>query len=215
VAERGPGGESAAEPPAVSAPAFWEELYRRGEAGWDIGQAAPAFVRWLASDGAPRGRQRVAVLGAGEGHDALAFARAGHAVTAFDFADSAIARARDRAADAGVAVELVQADVFALPPERHAAFDLVVEDAFFTAIDPARRRQYAEVVRALLAPGGALVGLFLVGPRQDGPPFPTSEREVLSLFRPDFVAERREQTARRPSPDDQPEWLFLVLRRRA
>src|SRR4051794_27962125 len=132
----------------VDAPTFWEERYQAGEAGWDVGAPAAGFVTWLRGPHAPA-PGRVAVLGAGSGQDALLFARAGHDVVGFDFAPSAVAQARALARDAGVAARFEQADFFALPPEYTGTFDVVVENAFFTAIAPRRRAEYAATVCGL------------------------------------------------------------------
>ena len=86
----------------VSAPGFWEDLYARGEDGWDLGGPAPPLAAWLAAGGRFSGGQdrpaRLAVPGCGRGHDARLLAAAGYAVTGFDFAEAAIAAARARAA---------------------------------------------------------------------------------------------------------------------
>src|SRR5262245_29391595 len=71
----------------ISRPAFWEEIYRGGRAGWDLGGPTPAIRRWLQAGRWPPGR--LMILGAGRGHDAREFARHGFAVTAVDFAADA------------------------------------------------------------------------------------------------------------------------------
>jgi SAM-dependent methyltransferase len=197
--------------PSVSDPVFWEERYRRDEAGWDIGEAAPPLANWLRGPDAPPPGQRVAVLGCGRGHEVVLFARAGHRVIGFDFAPSAIRQARERAAAAGVAAELEQADLFRLGPRWRGAFDLVVEHCCFCAIDPARRTEYVAAVSDLLAPGGRLVALFYAHNREGGPPFATSRQEIECLFGPRFLIERLE-----PAPDSIPrragQELFALLR---
>ena len=75
--------------------------------------------RELAADCAPA---PILDLGAGSGRVALDLARAGHDVTALDLDPLLLAALRERAADAGVAVETVLADArdFALPERGYA-----------------------------------------------------------------------------------------------
>src|SRR3989338_11192349 len=81
--------------PKVSNKEFWEQRYISLCMSWDIGQVAPAFVKYLIKDflqKAPTGLN-VAVLGCGRGHDAFYFTtykECNFNVCGFDFSDSAI-----------------------------------------------------------------------------------------------------------------------------
>src|SRR5439155_837366 len=130
--------------PAVSAPAFWEEIYARGGDGWELGTPAPPLAAWLeagggftAVDGA--GPARVAVPGSGRGHDARLLARRGYRVWGFDFASAAIADARALAENEGVEVSYEERDIFTLARDRAGFFDAVWEYTCFCAIDPRGR----------------------------------------------------------------------------
>ncbi len=58
----------------------------------------------------------------------------------------------------------------------------------FCAIDPARRPEYVELVRAILKPGGWLLACFFpVGEGTGGPPFSATRDEVRRLFTPAFA----------------------------
>jgi SAM-dependent methyltransferase len=172
---------------SVDAATSWEDHYRRGDTGWDLGQAAPPLERWLAQGIAPPPPRQVAVLGCGFGHDALLFARAGYTVTGFDFAPSAVQAARSHAAAAGLPVRFEEADIFTLAEPCAGMFDLVVEHTCFCAINPQRRAEYVAVAHHLLAAGGTFVGLFWAHGRPGGPPFSTSGEEITALFTPSFV----------------------------
>ena len=164
----------------VSLPHKWEADYARGTDGWDLGGPAPALKRLAA-----RGRLapgRMIVLGAGRGHDAREFARHGFRVMAVDFTAYAVREMR-RLADPHAPVEILHADVFALPPEMDASFDYVLEYTCFCAIDPARRPEFADAVARLLRPGGTYLSLaFPLDEPAGGPPFAVSLSEVLALF---------------------------------
>jgi SAM-dependent methyltransferase len=180
----------------VSGPAFWESRYAAGEDGWELGRPAPPLAAWLAAGGrfeadgnAPA---RVAVPGCGRGHDARLLARHGYRVEAFDFAAPALAAARDLARADNVEVLFEERDVFALAADRAGAFDAVWEYTCFCAIDPARRAEYVEVIRAILRPGGVLLGCFFplgsgAEPAFSGPPFAVGPGEVERVLAPGFT----------------------------
>jgi SAM-dependent methyltransferase len=192
-------------------PGFWDGRYRSGDMGWDLGVPSPPFVRL--DEAGFITPCRVAVPGCGRGWEVAYLAERGYRVTGIDFAPGAIAAARERLADAGADAELVQADLFDLPEALEGAFDLVLEQTCYCAIDPARRPDYVDVAHRLLAPGGRLIGLFYACKGEGGPPFTTHPDEVRTLFE-----ERFEVRSLALTPHSHPrrageEWLGVLLRR--
>jgi cyclopropane fatty-acyl-phospholipid synthase-like methyltransferase len=92
-------------------------------------------------------------LGCGNGRNAIFLARNGFSVEAVDYSRSAIEWARDRVAEAGAAVSLVQQSVFELNLTA-GAYDLVYDSGCFHHIAPHRRTAYVELVVRALKPGG-------------------------------------------------------------
>src|SRR5438105_1095757 len=92
----------------------WEERYTTGEPPpWDTGRVSPELIRRVAEfQIAPC---RAVELGCGTGTNSVWLAQQGFDVTAIDISPTALDLARQRAADAGVAVRFVAADVTALP----------------------------------------------------------------------------------------------------
>jgi methyl halide transferase len=171
----------------VSDSAFWEGLYAGRSDRWELGGPTPPLVAYLASHPRPPG-EHVAVPGCGRGHDARLLARQGYRVRGFDFADPAIREARALAAGAGVDVVFEQRDVFGLAGDYRGFFDGLWEYTSFCAIDPTRRPEYVDVVRALLKPGGWLLACFFpVRDTAGGPPFSATEPELRRLFSPSFT----------------------------
>lgn len=163
----------------VNSPEFWEAIYQRG-APWDLGTPTPVFRRLLESGEFESGR--MIVLGAGRGYDARMFARHGFEVTAVDFAAEA-AEAMRALAEPDAPVDVVQSDLFALPPTLNDTFDYVLEYICFCAIDPARRPDYADLLSRLLKPGGTYIALlFPIWDRPGGPPFAVSPQELIGLL---------------------------------
>ena len=165
----------------ISSAAYWNELYVKGEAGWDKGACAPPIARMLASGLIPKGA-RIAVLGAGRGHEAIEAARLGYRVSAIDFAEEACRGVVANAKKAKVELEVLQEDLFNLFKRRPRHYDALIEHTSFCAIEIARRAEYVEATHALLVKGGILFGLFYAHSNPGGPPFDTNEEEVRRLF---------------------------------
>jgi SAM-dependent methyltransferase len=161
----------------VNSPSFWEENYRSGSTGWDLGQPTPVFKRLAESGDFPPGK--MLVICAGRGYDARLFARLGFDVTAVDFAEEAV---REMLAlnDSETSMEVIQADLFDLPAFMKEEFDYVLEYTCFCAIDPQRRAEYINSVANLLKPGGMYIALaFPIGGRTGGPPFVVTPDELV------------------------------------
>lgn len=175
---------------------FWDERYAAGFTPWDLGRAPTGLAEWAA--GQPRGA-RVLIPGCGRAYEAAVLARAGLAVTAIDIAPQAVAAARTvLGEEPGVA--LLQADFFV--PLAGEPFDLIYERAFVCALPPRLWAGWAARCAELVAPGGRLVGYFLIDEGVDpatrrGPPFTMRRRELEVLLDPHFALEEAH-----PAPDE-------------
>jgi SAM-dependent methyltransferase len=96
---------------------------------------------------------RAVELGCGNGRNAIFLARRGFLVEAVDYSKKAVDWARERIAEAGVAVSLRHQSVFDLRLEPGSC-DLVYDSGCFHHIPPHRRSQYVDLVVSLLRPGG-------------------------------------------------------------
>ncbi len=167
----------------------WNDHYARDAARWDLGGAPPVLERLLESE--PEA-MKVLVPGAGKGNDALAWARAGHAVTAVDYAPLAIEIMGGRASEAGLPLEVVQADVTQLPDSFAQRFDRIWEQTCLCALPPRLRRPYLEQARRALRPGGEMLALLWNHGRPEGPPFDMSHALVEDLLDGLFRVRSRE-----------------------
>lgn len=201
----------------VSTAGFWNGLYAGGQDGWELGAPAPALEAWLDAGGTFESGSRespyVAVPGSGRGHDARLLARRGYRVTAFDFAEAAVGEARRLAAADGVEMAVEQRDVFTLARDHAGLFDAVWEYTCFCAIDPARRSEYADVLHAILRPGGLLLACFYpLREGQDGPPFPVSREDIDRALAGRFTILDGRPPARSVERRRGLEWLVLARR---
>jgi len=203
----------------VNASGFWDDLYARGQDGWDLGTPSPPLAAWLAQGGSfpdtgAGAGARVAVPGCGRGHDVRLLARRGYRVTGFDFADAAVAEARARARADGVSADFEQRDIFTLAADHGGAFDAVWEYTCFCAVNPARREEYARLVHDLLRPGGILLGCFFpLRDGTDGPPFPVSRPEIERVLAPWFDILEAGPPAESVEQRRGLEWLVRARRR--
>ncbi|MCA8939784.1 MAG: methyltransferase domain-containing protein [Planctomycetes bacterium] len=171
---------------------YWDEIYASSEnnsPGWNLGEVNPEFI-WQLQHAQPKFVPgRVLVLGAGYGHDAAYLAKQGFEVCAVDMSDWAVRGARQTFEQAGVEVELLHSDIFALDSSYNGRFDYVLEHTCFCAIHPERRSDYRDLVYRVLKPGGQLFGLFYFHQKEGGPPFNTTPDEVRDAFAKGFRIE--------------------------
>ena len=127
----------------------WDDRYANTELIWG---AEPN--QFLIREVADLNPGKALDLATGEGRNAIWLAKRGWTVTGVDFSAVALGKAREIAADVGVAVEWVDADVIEYEPEP-AAFDLVMI-LYLHLERPERRRVLAAASRSV-APGGTLL----------------------------------------------------------
>ena len=122
-------------------------------------------------------------MAAGLGDDAAALAGLGLEVVAFDAAPSAVQWARRRHLDVDVTWQV--ADLFALPDDWRAAFDLVVEVFTVQSIAPGRQIAAVEAIRRTVSPGGVLLAVAITvadSEEPSGPPWPLRPPVVDALL---------------------------------
>lgn len=174
---------------------FWEEKYLSNNTPWDIGEPAPAFVKYFSRvmPWHDTTTLKIAVLGCGRGHDAFYIASLSPniEVHGFDYSESAINFCSYQKEEKKLKnVFFHNTDFFALPKDEKwkSSFDIVLEHTSFCAIAPSCRKDYIKVIKYLLKPGGELIGLFLIRPLElGGPPFGCTKEEIREFFKGDFI----------------------------
>ena len=198
-------------PPMTRTIDEWDQRYRQGELPWDTGQPDPLLVQLIGAGSiAPC---RALEVGCGTGTNAIWLAARGFEVVATDVAATAIARAREKAANAKSSVRLELGSC----PAGEAPFELVFDRGCFHVLDEAHERAaFAEAVAAQLAPGGrwlSLIGSTDGPPRDHGPPR-RSARDVVTALEPSFEIIRLEDTTFHAElPSVARAWLCLARRR--
>jgi SAM-dependent methyltransferase len=158
---------------------LWDASYVDGPPPWDIGQPQPAILR-LADEGAFAGA--VLDAGCGTGENALHVASLGLHVLGVDVAETALAIAREKAADRRVDADFVVGDAFHLD-DLGQIFETVLDCGLFHTFDSDERRGYVTSLAAVTGRGGNLYVLCFsdVGPDDCGP-HPISQQELTTAF---------------------------------
>ncbi|MGO9080278.1 MAG: class I SAM-dependent methyltransferase [Streptosporangiaceae bacterium] len=190
----------------------WDASYHDGPAPWDIGQPQPAVVG-LASGGGFAGA--VLDAGCGTGDNALHVASLGLPVLGVDVAETALAIARQKAADRGIKAKFAAAD--ALELERLGRkFETVLDCGLFHAFDGDERPGYVASLASVTGHGGTL---YLLCFRDDGPdtgPHPVSQEELAAAFSSgngwNVAAIEPDRVQTRFHDDGAPAWLATVKR---
>ncbi|UZD22428.1 TPMT family class I SAM-dependent methyltransferase [Algoriphagus halophytocola] len=160
---------------------YWTDRYTSGKTGWDIGFASPPIVQYL--DQIENKAVRILFPGAGNGFEAnYAFRNGFSNVFLLDISIEPLQRFKVKNPDFPEGQVLHQ-DFF----DHQGAYDLILEQTFFCALEPKLRPKYAAHMRRLLKPGGKLVGVWFDREFEfDGPPFGGSKAEYEELFQSVF-----------------------------
>jgi SAM-dependent methyltransferase len=191
----------------------WDASYHDGPAPWDIGRPQPVVVR-LAAAGGFTGA--VLDAGCGTGENALHVAALGLPVLGFDVAETAVAMARAKAADRGVAVDLVVADAFQLEPLGRS-FDTVLDCGLFHTFNRGERPGYVASLASVTQHDGTLYVLCFSDEGPDTGPHPVSREELTAAFNSSAgwtvaAIERDRVQTRFHGDEGAPAWLATMKR---
>lgn len=185
---------------------YWNNRYLQHQTGWDIGTVSTPLKEYIdqLSD------QQISILipGGGNSYEALYLLEQGFRdVTVIDLAPAVTEKLKFQTASYQPHIKILTGDFFELTGQ----YDLILEQTFFCAIDPALREQYVIKMGELLKPSGKLVGVLFNRDFEGGPPFGGAEKEYKALFASTFHQIRMEPCYNSIPPRAGSE-LFVVLR---
>lgn len=183
---------------------FWKNRYETKQTGWNIGSVSPPIAAYL--EQLTNKEISILIPGAGIGHEAnFAFENGFHHVYPLDFVSESKQHFLDLFPHFP-ADHYLLGDFFAL----NQSFDLILEQTFFCAIHPSRRKEYVEKMHSILKPNGKLVGVLFDREFESGPPFGGNRAEYEALFSSHFQIETMESCYNSIPPRIGSE-LFVIL----
>nr|WP_294861188.1 methyltransferase domain-containing protein [uncultured Fluviicola sp.] len=160
---------------------YWNTRWEMSETGWDTGFASPSITDYLSR----YHDKKAAILipGCGNAYEAEYLLLNGFTnITLIDLAPKAVERLHAKFENQE-GIRILCEDFFL----HQGAYDLIIEQTFFCAIDPGKRINYSNKMASLLNPHGKLVGvLFNRAFTHQGPPFGGDLPEYNSIFEPNF-----------------------------
>ncbi len=187
--------------------AYWESRYQENTTGWDLGAASEPIVNYLKS--LSNKELKILIPGCGNAYEAeWALNNGFKNVHILDFAASAIENFKLRF-PAFKIENLHHEDFF----KHQGSYDLIIEQTFFCAINPDKRKEYAKKMHSLLLDNGVLAGLFFDTTFVNGPPFGGSKEEYLTYFSSNFDMLHFE-TCYNSIPPRAGKELFIELRKK-
>ena len=167
---------------------FWNNQYEANTTGWDLGEVSPPIKNYI--NQLTNKNLRILIPGCGNTYEAEYLLQQGFTnIAVVDIAPTLIARLQKKFT-ANPNIKIILGDFF----KHEAQYDLILEQTFFCALNPALRKDYVSQMNTLLAPEGKLVGvLFNRQFEQAGPPFGGSQREYELIFQKYFNFKTFEQ----------------------
>ena len=159
---------------------YWNNRYETEKTGWDLKAISPPLKAYI--DQLTDKNLSILIPGCGNGYEAEYLAKQGFQnVTMIDFAPIAVERMKEVLSDYQH-INVICEDFFT-----HAgAYDLILEQTFFCAINPSLRPKYVQKMTELLKPSGTLAGLLFNIQFPNNPPFGGNKEEYEKLFSEQF-----------------------------
>jgi len=187
---------------------FWDNRYKNNTIGWDLGEVSPPLKTYF--DQLTDKNLKIVIPGGGNSYEAEYLHQLGFCnVYVVDLSETALNNIKQRV-PSFPASHLIHQNFFDLEQQ----FDLIIEQTFFSAIDPSLRADYVSIAAELLVDHGKLVGLLFDAPlNTTQPPFGGSKAEYLALFNSHFEILTMER-AYNSHPNRPGKELFLNLRKK-
>ena len=161
---------------------YWSNRYDAGTSVWDLGEVSPPLKNYI--DQLTDKNIRILIPGCGNTYEADYLLKKGFTdVTVIDIAPTLVLQLKEKFKD-NPHIKIILGDFF----EHKGAYDLILEQTFFCALNPALRKDYVIKMNELLVPNGKLVGvLFNRQFEEQGPPFGGAKNEYEPMFAKYFV----------------------------
>jgi thiopurine S-methyltransferase len=187
---------------------YWNNRYINNETGWDIGYVSTPLKNYF--DQLKNKDLRILIPGCGNAYEAEYLFKQGFKnVFIVDIAPEAIKAFKNRVPEFPEN-QIFLADFF----ELKQTWDLIIEQTFFCALNPAMREKYTQKMQELLTKNGKLVGLlFNCELNTEHPPFGGFKEDYEKLFSKYFNIKIMETCYNSIEPRKERE-LFIILEKK-
>ncbi len=160
---------------------YWNDRYLQGQTGWDIRQVSPPLQAYF--DQLTAKDLSILIPGCGNSYEAEYLLKKGFTnITLLDISPALVESLRRKFQPPPPALQLITADFF----DHDGAYDLIIEQTYVCALDPAQRPGYVEQMHRLLRPRGRLAGLLFDRDFPGGPPYGGHKEEYQKLLEKRF-----------------------------
>lgn len=193
----------------LDAKSYWDAQYSENMTGWDIGNVSTPIKEYI--DQISDKSLKILIPGAGNAYEAeYLFLNGFTTVYVLDISSIAISSFKQRFPDFPDK-QLLNQDYFSL----NDTYDLIIEQTFFCAINPADRARYVMKTHSLLKENGKLVGLLFNHEfEKEGPPFGGTVQEYEELFSQFFDFKTFEVAYNSIKPRDKREHFINFLKKK-
>jgi SAM-dependent methyltransferase len=156
---------------------YWNKQYIQGKTVWDIGYVSTPLREYF--DQLTNNELRILIPGCGNSYEAEYLIEHGFKnVFLIDWSEIALKNFKKKVH------HIPDSRIFCEDFFKHKGeYDLIVEQTFFSSIEPIQRTNYVKKVHELLSPRGKLMGLLFDDPLfDDHPPFGGSKAEYEKYF---------------------------------
>lgn len=167
---------------------YWETRWEKQETGWDIGYPSPAITKYM--DGIADKNTAILIPGCGNAYEAEYLVQQGFTnITLIDIAPKAVENLKQKFTN-NTHINILLEDFF----EHKGQYDIVLEQTFFSAIPPFRRKEYVAKMHEILNDNGRIIGV-LFDKQFDNPfpPFGGCPCEYKPIFETHFEIEKMEE----------------------
>jgi hypothetical protein len=156
---------------------YWNDRHSNEDTPWHLQSISPPLKVYI--DQLKDKHNRILIPGAGHPHEASYLLALGFTnITVCDISELAIENIRNFIGPSD-AITYFSGDFF----ELEGTYDLILEQTFFCALEPALRGNYIQKMYDLLAENGTLAGLLFASEFAfEGPPFGGTIEEYKTLF---------------------------------
>jgi SAM-dependent methyltransferase len=165
----------------------WNSMWENKQTHWDIGSPSTPLVAYI--DQIKDKTIEILIPGAGNAYEAEYLHKKGFPfVKVLDISALPVKKLLNRYPDFPKE-NVIEGDFFA----HSGTYDLILEQTFFSAIEPDQREDYMNQVYHLLKPKGRLVGVLFGIPMFDnGPPYGGQLDHYKALFQKKFILQTLE-----------------------